>query len=100
MLSSLTATSNCISGFEDADVVTLFAPSTLSNTHHIQINATVDAATTSAGWATLTSGGSLVTIAAGTAVTITDVAFGSLRVSSLGTETTTRTFTVVKQILV
>ena len=93
------ASSNAITGFEDADVVTIFAP-TLTQVHEIQINASPAAATGSSGWATLTSGGSNVLINSGTAVTITDVAFQALRVQARGAEGAQRTFTVVKQFLV
>ena len=93
------ASSNAIAGFSDADVVTIFAP-TLTNTHEVQVNADPAAATGSAGWATLTSGGTNVAVVSGTAVTITDVAFGALRVQSRGAEAAQRTFTVVKQFLV
>ncbi len=93
------ASSNAISGFADADVVTIFAP-TLTNVHEVQVNAAAGAATASSGWATLTSGGANVVVNSGTAVTITDVAFGSLRVQSRGAESAQRTFSVVKQFLV
>jgi len=93
------ASSNAIAGFSDADVVTIFAP-TLTNTHEVQVNADAAAATGSSGWATLTSGGTNVAVASGTAVTITDVAFGALRVQSRGAEAAQRTFSVVKQFLV
>ena len=92
-----TATSNVIAGFEDAKAITIFAPGTLTHTHHVQIHASAAAATTSSGWATHTSGGSRITIAQGTAVTITDVEWGALRLSSLGVEATARTFTVTKK---
>ena len=90
------ASSNAIAGFEDADVVTIFAP-TLTQVHEVQVNADPAAATGSSGWATHTSGGSLITITQGTAVTITDVEWGALRLSSLGLESTARTFTVTKK---
>ena len=92
-----TATSNVIAGFEDAKSITIFAPASLTNTHHVQIHEDAAAATSSTGWATHTSGGSLITITQGTAVTITDVEWGALRLSSLGKEATTRTFTVTKK---
>ena len=93
------ASSNAIAGFEDADVVTIFAP-TLTQVHEVQVNADPAAATGSSGWATLTSGAANVIVASGTAVTITDVAFGSLRVLARGAEAAQRTFAVVKQFLV
>lgn len=93
------ASSNAIAGFEDADVVTIFAP-TLTQVHEVHVNADATAATTSTGWATLTSGGSNVIVNSGTAVTITDVAFGALRVQARGAEAAQRTFKVVKQFLV
>lgn len=95
---ALTATSNILAGvFDDAVNLTIYAPSTLSHSHHIQVHADASAATTSSGWATLTSGGSVVTVAAGTAVSVVS-SFSALRLSSLGVESAARTFTVTKQI--
>ena len=93
------ASSNAIAGFEDADVVQIFAPA-LTQVHEIQTNANAAAATGSSGWATMTSGGTNVVINSGTSVTITDIAFRALRVQARGAEGAQRTFTVVKQFLV
>lgn len=90
------ASSNAIAGFSDAKAVTIYAPTT-GQVHEIQINPSAAAATGSTYWATLTSGGSNVVINSGTAVTITDVGIGALRVQARGADTVTRVFKVQKQ---
>jgi hypothetical protein len=91
------ATSNIITGFADADSITITAPATLSNTHHVQVHTDATAATSSAGWATLIRSGSAVSVSSAQAVTVTDISFAALRVSSMSGEAAPRAFTVAKQ---
>ena len=98
--STVNATTNLILGFEDADVVTIFAPLQLTGTCTVMIAPEASTATASVTLRALTSGGSPVTIAEQRSVTITDVAFRALGIMTSGSEATSRTFKVVKQILV
>ena len=98
-----TSTSNVLSGmFDDAVGITIFAPQTLSHVFQVQVARHLDVATSSTSWATAMSGGQIVTISAGQAVTYLSGAIGSLRVSSQGVEATTngsltRVFGINKQ---
>ncbi len=80
---------------DDAKSLTIQAPSTLTGT--VTLKASTDGGTT---YSDLGSGGSDVTIAAGNSVTITDVAFNALKVTSGSAEAGTRTFRVSKVFVV
>lgn len=99
-----TSTSNILSGmFDDAVGITICAPASLSHVFHLQVSQDLAAATSSTGWATAMSGGSVVAIsAAGQTVTYLTGSVAAIRLSSMGVEattngSTTRTFTIAKQ---
>lgn len=77
---------------EDAEAVTIAAPSALTGT--VTIKGSVNGGTT---YVDVGSGGSDVTIGAGNAVTISPFTFNALKVTSGSTEAAERTFTVLKQ---
>ena len=98
-----TSSSNWVEGFDDAESVSIYAPSQLTGT--ITILASPDrppdvggVATASKTSATMQSGGTDITIAAGKMCTITDITFRALSLASTGTESAKRTFKVVKQV--
>lgn len=80
---------------DDATSVTVQAPSSLTGT--VTLKASTDGGTT---YSDLGSGGSDVTIGAGNAVTITQVNFNALKVTSGSAEAGTRTFRVSKAFVV
>lgn len=91
--SSATDTTTAITAsLEDAESVTIVAPSALTGT--VTIKGSVDGGTT---YVDVGSGGTDVTIGAGNAVTLSPFTFNALKVTSGSAEAAERTFTVLKQ---
>ena len=97
-------TSSAIGGFDDSEALAIWAPGTLTGTITLQIaperQATEGGTSSVQTWATLQSGGVDITLSAGKALTITDIAFRQLRLVSTSAEGAERSFKVLKQIMV
>jgi len=94
--------SNAISGAEDAEALTFYAPSALTGTITLQVakeRAVSEGGTAaSVTWHTKQSGGADITIPAGKSITITDIGFRQFRLVSGSAEGAERTFKVTKQV--
>ena len=92
---STDSTTAITASLNDADNVTIQAPSSLTGT--VTVKLSTDGGTT---YSDAGSGGSDITIGAGNAVTITTVGFNALKVTSGSAEAGTRTFRVSKAFVV
>ena len=97
--SGATDTTTAITSYiTDADSITITAPAALTGTVTIRVaNDTPAEGGGTPTYKDLMSGGSAVTITTNDLITITDVGFNSLKVTSGSAEASTRTFTVSKQ---
>lgn len=89
------STSNAVGLIDDAWGLTIAAPASLTAS---QVTVKVELTTTGTSFVTLQSGGTDVTLTAGTATVISPVPFRQIRISSTATETAT--FRLSKAILV
>lgn len=91
-----------IGGFDDAEALVIYAPATLTGTITLQVaperEASEGGTSTAQSWATMQSGGVDITLPAGKALTLTDIAFRQLRLVSGSAEGGDRAFRVTKQI--
>lgn len=95
---SATASSNAISGFNDAYGLGIQAPSSMTSTSiwvEVAIPTSSDAA-----FSRLQSGGSDISLSSAQALVISPVPYSQLRLTTTSTEATARTFTVAKVIAV
>ena len=96
-ISSGSASSSVILGFEDADALIIMAPATLTGTCTVRVATESSGITASSTFADYTSGGSDVTVAAGNAVQFTPPVGGSIILVSASSEAGLRAFQVMKR---
>lgn len=92
-------------GLDDAYSLGIWAPAAtagnvLPGIIHVNVHTNSAAATTTVGWATLFSGASIVFLATGSQVTLTNIVFGSLMLTCTNSAGTRLDFQVNKQIQV
>jgi len=98
-----TTTGSQVEGFDDAESVSIWAPSALTGAITLQASPDVpeDAGgptAANATWGTMQSGGADITIAANKMLTLTDITFRRLRMISGSSEGADRTFKITKQV--
>lgn len=94
-------TGTAIGGLDDSEAFTIYAPASLTGNITMQVSPdrqVSEGGPASAAWSTLQSGGVDITLTAGKALTITDVAIRQLRLVSDVAEGADRTFRITKQV--